>query len=271
MPSLDLPGFTETIHMALRLDPEVFALVQTVPGGLRIALFVVLLAAISEAVGQSIVLFINRVRPWRFVLAQTIAIASNVIGYLIWASVIWLAIWFIFGIREPIVATFAVVGLAYAPQLFAFFEMMPWIGNAFGLMLSLWSMVAVVVAIQWGMGLPLWQAALTSFVSWAAIQVFRRSIGRPIYALGRYVQHGAAGSNMTFSLNDVYEGNLNREIYSPVILALPLDQQEIKPLPELSAPRQASQLQPHLPLEPPQKRSPQPEMSSHDSSDALSR
>lgn len=215
------PTFTETIRLALRLDPEIFALVQSSRQGIVVALIVVLLAAVSEAVGQSIVLLINRVRPWRFVLAQAIAILSNIIGYALWAFVIWLAVWFVFGVREPVVATFAVVGLAYAPQLFAFFEMMPWLGNTFGLLLSLWSMAAVVVAIQSGMELALWQAALTGLISWATIQVFRRSLGKPIYALGRYIQHEAAGNQMTFSLEDVYEGNLNREEYSPTFLSLP--------------------------------------------------
>jgi hypothetical protein len=220
----EFPTFIETIRLALRLDPEIYALVQSSPQGIAVALWVVLFAAISEAIGQSIVLFINRLRPWRFVLAQAIAIVSHIIGYMIWAFSIWLAVWFVFGVREPLVATFAVVGLAYAPQLFAFFEMMPWIGNGFGLLLSLWSMAAVVVAIQWGMGLSLWQAALTGLISWAGIQLFRRSLGRPIYALGRYIQHGAAGSQMSFSLADVYEGNLNREEFSPTILALPADE-----------------------------------------------
>ena len=208
--------------MVLRLDPEIFTLVQSTAGGLWVSLLVVLLAAVSEAVGQSIVLFINRVRPWRFVLAQAIAILSHIIGYALWASAIWLAVWFVFGVREPVVATFVVVGLAYAHQLFDFFEMMPWMGNTFGLLLSLWSMAAVVVAIQYGMGLALWQAALTGIISWAGIQLFRRSLGRPIYALGRYIQEGAAGSQMTFSLADVYEGNLNREQYGLTFHSMPM-------------------------------------------------
>jgi len=218
--AVEFPSFIESIRMALRLDPEIFALAMSTRQSIGVALAVVFLAAISEAIGQSLVLFINRVRPWRFVLAQAIAILSHFIGYLLWATVLWLAVWFIFGVREPFVATLAVVGLAYAPQLFAFFEMMPWLGNSFGLLLSLWSMAAVVVAIQYGMNLALWQAALTGLTSWAAIQLFRRSLGRPIYALGRYIQHGAAGSKMTFSLEDIYEGNLNREEYS-TMLALP--------------------------------------------------
>jgi hypothetical protein len=217
VPTFDFPPFIETIRMALRLDPEIFALAFSTPQSIGVALVVVLLAAVSEAIGQSLVLFINRVRPWRFVLAQAIAILSHFIGYLLWSTVIWLAVWFIFGVREPFVATLAVVGLAYAPQLFAFFEMMPWLGNSFGLLLSLWSMAAVVVAIQFGMNVAIWQAALTGLISWAAIQVFRRSLGRPIYALGRYIQHGAADSQMTFSLADIYEGNLNREEYSPTL------------------------------------------------------
>ncbi len=56
---------------------------------MQVALWIVVLASISEAMGQSIVLFINRVRPKRYMLALGISTASNMIGYLLWVGVIW--------------------------------------------------------------------------------------------------------------------------------------------------------------------------------------
>jgi hypothetical protein len=133
---------------------------------------------------------------------------------LLWSLVIWLAVWITFGVEEPFVSALAVVGLAYAPQLFAFFEVTPYFGNFFGLVLTLWTMAAVVVAVRFGMGMATWQAAITGIVSWAFIQLFRRSLGRPIYALGGWVERRAAGSHLDYSVDDVVQGKLHREQYS---------------------------------------------------------
>lgn len=209
-----LPSFWQSIRMALRLDPEIYALVQVAQEGLKLALWVVLLAALSEAFGQSVVLLINRVRPPRFVLAVTIAVASNVIGYLLWSTVIWLAVWLVFGAHLPFASALAVVGLAYAPQLFAFFEVTPYFGNFFGLVLTLWSMAAIVVAVRSGMGLTIWQAAVTGLLSWIVIQLWRRSLGRPIYALGRAIERRASGTRLEYSVDDAIQRRLHREKYS---------------------------------------------------------
>lgn len=211
---VELPSFWQTIRMALRLDPEIYALVQSSRDGLVLALWVVVLAALSETIGQSVVLLINRVRPRRFVLAVVISVLSHLIGYLLWSTVIWLAVWFVFAVRVPFIAALAIVGLAYAPQLLAFFEVAPYLGNFFGLVLTLWSMAAIVVAVRSGMGLSLWQAAVTGLVSWFVIQIWRRSIGRPIYALGRAIERRAAGAKLEYSVDDAVQGKLHRETYS---------------------------------------------------------
>lgn len=210
----DLPPFGRTVRLALGMNPDIYTLAQNATHGLRVALLIMLLAAVSEAVGQSVVLFLNRVRPWRFALAVGLAVVSNIIGYMLWSLVIWLAVRLVFGVQVDFVAALVVVGLAYAPQLFAFFEMTPYFGNLFNLALSLWTMAAIVVAVRYGMGLELWQAGVTGVISWLAIQMWRRSLGRPIYALGRWLTRGAAGKPLPWGVDDVVEGRLHREQYS---------------------------------------------------------
>lgn len=220
--------------MALRFDPGIYTLVQGTRAGLMLALVIVLLAAVSEAIGQSVVLFLNRVRPFRFALSLILAVAGNVIGYFLWSTVIWLAVWLAFGVEDPFVNALTVVGLAYAPQLFAFFEVAPYFGTFFGTVLTLWTMAAIVIAISWGMGMSTWQAAITGLVSWAAIQLFRRSIGRPLYDLGGWVERRAAGSRLTYSVNDVVEGKLHREQYSRNWNAWNRQQAAVLPAPKIS-------------------------------------
>ena len=85
MQSLELPSLTDIIRQALRLEPGIYVGIQNAAQGIWIALTVVLLAALSESFGQSIVLFVNRVRPRRFVLALLIATSSRIAGFWLWA------------------------------------------------------------------------------------------------------------------------------------------------------------------------------------------
>ncbi|MBI3957273.1 MAG: hypothetical protein HY328_00590, partial [Chloroflexi bacterium] len=85
-----LPGLGELIRRALALDPAAYRLLAGDGRGLAVALLVVFLAGLSEGVGQSIVLFINRITPRRFVLSLLLSAATHAVGYLFWAATIWL-------------------------------------------------------------------------------------------------------------------------------------------------------------------------------------
>jgi hypothetical protein len=204
----ELPTLGETIRQALRLSPEIFSTIQTSPQGLGVALTIVLLAAFSESLGQSVVLFLNRVRPKRFMLTLAISTISNMVGYCLWSATVWTVVQYIFDRPIAPLVVAKITGLAYAPQLLAFFELMPFLGNSFGLLLSLWSMAAIVIAIYAGADLLVWQAAVASGLGWVMIQVFRRSLGAPIYALGRLAQRHAAGVPLEITIKDVSQARL---------------------------------------------------------------
>lgn len=193
----------QIIQQAMGLNQRVYTEIQQVPGGLGIALLIVTLAGLSESLGQSIVLFVNRLSPRRFVLALVITAASHLVGYAVWTVTVWLVGVYVFGQPVAFYTVACVVGLAYAPQTLAFFELTPFLGNPFSIILTLWSMVAIVMAVHMGLNLALWQALLASGLGWVFIQIWRRTIGRPIYALGRWLQRRAAGVPLEFTLSDV--------------------------------------------------------------------
>ncbi|MCE7989215.1 MAG: hypothetical protein DYG89_49305 [Caldilinea sp. CFX5] len=200
---LEMPSIGQTIQQAMRLNPAIFAEIQRIQGGLGIALLIVSLAGLSEALGQSVILFINRLSPRRFVLALMITAASHMVGYLVWTVTVWLVGVYVFDQQVSIIAIACVVGLAYAPQTLAFFELTPFLGNPFSIILSLWSMVAILMAVRVGLNLELWQAFLASALGWVIIQLWRRTIGRPIYGLGRWLQRRAAGVPLELTLADL--------------------------------------------------------------------
>jgi hypothetical protein len=195
--STELPPFGVTVRQALALDERIFTAIQTAPNGLAVALAVVFLAGLSEALGQSLILFLNRVSPRRFGLALFLSAGSHVVGYLVWATSIWLVGAYAFSQEQSFEILVRVVGLAYAPQLLSFFILTPYLGSFFSLLLSIWSLLATVVAIQIAVDLTLWQALICSGLGWLLVQAWRRTLGRPVLAAGHWLQRHAVGMAFT--------------------------------------------------------------------------
>jgi hypothetical protein len=201
--TMELPSLGEAILQALALDESIYVAIQESRQGLWMALIVVGLAGLSQALGQSLVLFINQVRPRRFILAMLASVIGYIGGYGLWLACVWLVGVYAFGAEVSWMAVAAAVGLAYAPQLLAFFELTPFLGSPFGVLLSLWTLLAIVVAVRAGFGLETWQAVATSGLGWLLIQAWRRTVGAPVYALGRWIEQHAAGVPLRYGAADV--------------------------------------------------------------------
>lgn len=198
-----LPGFAELIRRALALDPTVYGLLAGAGNGLGVALLIVALAGLSEGLGQSIVLFINRITPRRFVLSLLLSALTHAVGYLFWAATIWLVGMRLFGRGEEFAVVARAVGLAYAPQLFGFFILTPYLGSLFSLIIGVWTLLATVVAVHAGLGLTIWQAVACSVVGWLLVQIARRTLGRPLLAFERWAENRAAGVPLRWTVADL--------------------------------------------------------------------
>src|SRR4051794_34193970 len=93
----DYPSLGRAILQALLLDERIYVTVEGSRHGLWIALTVVGLAGVSQALGQSLVLFINHVRPRRFILAIIATTIGHIGGYGLWLASLWLVGVFAFG------------------------------------------------------------------------------------------------------------------------------------------------------------------------------
>jgi hypothetical protein len=150
-----------------------------------------------------LVLFINQVRPRRFILAMIASTIGYMGGYGLWLAIVWFVGVFAFGANVTWVEVAAAVGLAYAPQLLAFFELTPFLGNPFGVLLSLWTLVAIVIGVRAGFGLETWQAIAASGLGWLLFQAWRRTLGAPVYVLGHWIEQRAAGVPLRYVAADV--------------------------------------------------------------------
>lgn len=112
----------------LKLAPNAFLAADALTGGWKVALVIVFLAGLSDMLGQSVVLFANRVTPRRFTVSLLMSALVLVISAVVWIGSIWLVLRFIFGLEGRFYRVFVVVSLSYAPLLFGFLSLLPYLG-----------------------------------------------------------------------------------------------------------------------------------------------
>ena len=69
---ISLEQFWELLGWVLALKSEAFAQINTIPNGTAIAIIVVIAAGFSQTIAHSIILFLNRVKPIRFIFSLVI-------------------------------------------------------------------------------------------------------------------------------------------------------------------------------------------------------
>lgn len=195
MSDLDFDTLSQVLGGILRLDPEAFLALRQFPADTvdSLALAVVFLAGLSQAVAQSIILFVNQVKPLRFVLSLVLAALLFVAGYLFWALSIWLTSrWFL----DRSISWQAVtdsLAFSYLPLVFSFFGAMPYLGVPVLRLLLVWNLLAVVVGFAVLANLTAIQAVGHVVLGWIVLLVLQQTVGQPIVNLGRWLTNRTAG------------------------------------------------------------------------------
>lgn len=184
------------IWQALTLQNAPYNALLQGDAGLRLALTVVFLAGLSQGLGQSVVLFANRVKPRRFVLSLLVSGLLFVFGYALLVASIWLVSGFVFGLEGSLRTALRTTGLAYAPYLLSFFVLTPYLGSFIGLLLAVWSLLALVNALQITLALSRWQVLVSALLGWLALQILQRTLGRPLQKLTERLRDVAAGTTL---------------------------------------------------------------------------
>ncbi len=188
--------FWDLVSGAIFLDSEVFRQINLLPDGLTVALIIVLLAGLSQAIGQCIVLFVNRVKPIRFILSLGISSIVFALSYSLWALSIWLTTDFLFDTEVPILLVLRTLGLSYAPQMLGFLIGLPYFGTSIYILLSIWSLLAQIIGLQAFTSLEDWGAFFCVGLGWLVLQVVQRTIGRPILKFSRWLSNSVAGTKL---------------------------------------------------------------------------
>lgn len=164
-------GLCTTLRQAIALNADFYETAQTVPKNIHIALTIVILAALSRAIGSAVILLINRASLPMLLLAIGLDCLAIVAGYYFWTFTVFkIGQWL-----KPIDPTYREllipIGFAYAPQLLNFLTLIPLLGRPIELVLAGWSLLAIIVAVRQGLDIKTLGAAIICVIGWSLIQL----------------------------------------------------------------------------------------------------
>ena len=186
------PELGQTLAGVFALDGNAFIAGVAYHDGL-VAVLIVLIAGFSGAVGQSIVLFANRVKPGRFFFSLLVDAVLFTFGYAFLVLSTWVVC------RLPGTPHFSfrtlalVFGLSYAPLLFSFLGALPYLGSSLLRILRVWHLLAMVVGVAAVGSVDVFRAATYVLLGWFVMTFAQRSFGKPITDLGVRLLDAVAG------------------------------------------------------------------------------
>ena len=186
-------SFWTLVSGVLLLDSETFASINLLPLGLAASILLVLLAGLSQTLGQSVMLFVNRVRPLRFVLSVAIAAVIFVFNYNFWVLSTWLVAKWIFGVDLSLIEVIKTLGFSYAPLLLGFLIAIPYFGMPILIGLSIWALMAIATGLGAISNLGIWQGFECCLGGWLVLQASQRVFGKAIARIVNNVVDWVAG------------------------------------------------------------------------------
>ena len=161
----------KTLWKALILDGDFYEKAPNTPKNQRIALTIVILAAISHALGTALILLINRASLGILAIALLLDSLSVVGGYYFWTLSIWKIGQWLKRHSLTYKDLLIPIGFAYAPQILNFLTLIPMLGQPIQRVLAVWSLLAVIVAVRQGLDISTRWAAIICLLGWPVVQV----------------------------------------------------------------------------------------------------
>ena len=188
-----VPELWQSLGGVLTLRGDAFAHEVALEPGIVVALAIVLAAGLSESLGQSIVLFANRVKPGRFIVSLLVDAFLFTFGYGFLVLSTWTVAHLPGAPHIPLRELALVFAMSYAPMLFAFLGALPYLGGAVLGGLRVWHFLAMVIGIAAVGSVDVFSAATCVWLGWLVMVLAQRSFGRPIAAAGARLLDAAAG------------------------------------------------------------------------------
>lgn len=177
------------------LETVAFAANRTV-----VALQIVFLAGLSDAIGNSVILLANRIRPFRFLLALIANAILYLFSYFFTAASLAFIANQVFGLDIDLPFFFSVVAFSYIPILFSALSFLPFFGYPINLLLYGISTIYLVRILIAATELTTISAFFCTILGFVFLSAIRATIGRPIIHFGQWVVSTAAGRQLENNL-----------------------------------------------------------------------
>jgi hypothetical protein len=196
------------ITRSMRLDPAVAQFVEQrfQSGGGNTGWIILTIAILGGAgllLGQSVILFVNRVSPGRFFLSLLLNGLVFTISLIVWAFFIWVIGLLVFPESPRFGLVMRLVGLSAAPYVFGLLVLIPYLGEGIYRILGIWSMLIAAGATAFSFKVGWWPALAVVGLSWLAIWVMSNTIARPVIALRNKAWQLAAGTSLDADVSDI--------------------------------------------------------------------
>lgn len=197
----------KAIWQMLSLDPDVAVWFAAHPRSLEISIVVAALAGISTLLGNSVVLFLNRVRGWRFLATLLLNGSAMVLLYLVQALVIAIVGPLLVGENPGFPVVLRGVMLAAAPMVFGFLGLIPYLGPAITRLLQAWGVVALWLVVTSVFGTDLWVGLAIAVIGWGVMQLISWGLARPVTRLSDRVWRMLTGKPAMMTGQDLLSGH----------------------------------------------------------------
>ena len=205
-------GFLDALWRAitgvLGLDTGTAVWLRDHPQSLEIAVAVAVLAGISTLLGDSVVLFFNRLRGWRFAFTLVLNGVAMVALYLLQAAVVWLVGPLVTGHRPTLVTVATGVMVSTAPLVFGVFVLVPYFGPAIQAILQIWGLVALWLSVDVMFRTDHWSALLVTLLGWGFMQVLSWAFAKPVAWAGERIWRLISGTPAMITGRDLLSGHL---------------------------------------------------------------
>lgn len=178
---------------ALGLDGRVLLAARDDPRASAAALVLAVVAGASLTLGQSVVLFANRIPRGRFLVALLAGALLYVARIVLWACSIWIVGLISPRHALPLDATLLAVCFGQAPQLFAFFEMLPYVGTSLRRVLDAYSLIVVVAGLRVMLDVPVRAALLAAGLGWLLQAFLSGLLERPLSGMRSWMWRVVSG------------------------------------------------------------------------------
>ncbi len=168
---------------AMGFSAAAFSKTATSQGAQAAAMTIAFLAGISEMLGQSVILVVNRVALYRFIASLFFTGATYVLTALIWAGAALAVAPFtrVEGLSlADSIGVVSIVSLAFAPRLFGVFSIAPYFGVALGNLLEAWAMTLAIFGLMVAYDLPLAAALFCGTAGWVVSYSSRSFFGHAL-------------------------------------------------------------------------------------------